>query len=483
MRQSQRNMGRLIALISVLSVARMAPLLCRQGMFFDGLDYASISRNLALGRGTAWQTNYSQTLFSVFYEHPPLLFWLQSLFFRFSESFFVEKIFSAAVFVLTLVLLLRLVGMLLPKKHDAAVLVTACSVLPWVLYSTTAFVHSNNMLEGLMGLFALAATLVLIAEAQSRKRLIRGLCLATGALLIVAAVLTKGIPGFFPIVVPFAYRLCITRARLWRGLFVSGLVLVCVAGGLALLFWTQADARDFLQHYWSQQVMGSISGALSSGQQPNPPLTLLIYLLDIMLPSLILLGAVLIGRRRKAEVWREFLPAALFMGFVALCASLPIAVSHRLSRYYLAPSMLFYAPALGFAAVALWPSDPATVMLKKRGWQRVCVAMAATVVLLVAWLSLTWGTPRRDEACFELMSLLRDEEVWDETVEVSPSLDSEWALRCYMQRYLRISVKVCPQPTQAVYLILAAEQDAAPAGYVPVKTPPTGKYQLLRRLP
>ncbi len=477
-------MGRLITLISVLSVVRLAPFWCRQGMFFDGLDYASISRNLAIGRGTFWHTSYSRTLYPVFYEHPPLLFWLQSLLFRVSESVFVEKLFSAVVFFITLILLLRLVSLLLPKRHGGTALVTACSVVPWVLYSTTAFAHTNNLLEAPMGMFALAATLALIAAAQSQQRLRRALWMVTGSGLVVAAVLTKGIPGVFPVMVPLAYRLTTTPRKITRGCVESALVLALVVGSLAILFGTHAEARDFLQHYWTQQVMASVSGVRTPDQLPHPLLTILGYLVDIALPSLLLLGAVLIGRRRSnGVVWREYLPSALFLGLMALSASLPLAASQRVSRYYLAPSMLFYAPALGFAAAALWPSNPAAVTISRRWWQRIRVSMATALALVVVWVAVTWGTPRRDEACFELVGLLRDEAVWDTTVEVSPTLDWDWSLRAYLQRYLRVSVQSSQRPTQAVYVVPVEGPLDLPAGYVPVKVSPISKYQLLRRAP
>ena len=51
-------------------------------MFFDGITFASIARNLAEGRGRFWEPSYTATIYPAFYEHPPLGFWLQSLWFR-----------------------------------------------------------------------------------------------------------------------------------------------------------------------------------------------------------------------------------------------------------------------------------------------------------------------------------------------------------------------------------------------------------------
>ena len=56
--------------------------LMRQGMFLDGVTYAAIAKNLSLNHGSIWQPFYSETCFPVFYEHPPLAIYLESLFFR-----------------------------------------------------------------------------------------------------------------------------------------------------------------------------------------------------------------------------------------------------------------------------------------------------------------------------------------------------------------------------------------------------------------
>jgi hypothetical protein len=50
------------------------------GMFMDGVLYASVSKNYALGFGTFWEPYFSATNYRDFHEQPPLLFFLQGLF-------------------------------------------------------------------------------------------------------------------------------------------------------------------------------------------------------------------------------------------------------------------------------------------------------------------------------------------------------------------------------------------------------------------
>jgi 4-amino-4-deoxy-L-arabinose transferase-like glycosyltransferase len=52
----------------------------QEGMFFDGVTYAAISRNLAIGKGTFWDVYFRGNW--RFSEHPPLMFGIQALFFK-----------------------------------------------------------------------------------------------------------------------------------------------------------------------------------------------------------------------------------------------------------------------------------------------------------------------------------------------------------------------------------------------------------------
>ena len=60
----------------------LVPWLFRRGMFWDGVVYGAISRNLAAGIGDAWHPMVTSTFLRHFREQPPLGFWLQAAFFR-----------------------------------------------------------------------------------------------------------------------------------------------------------------------------------------------------------------------------------------------------------------------------------------------------------------------------------------------------------------------------------------------------------------
>ena len=69
-------------LIMVLSIFILlcAPALFTEGMFMDGLMYATVAKNLAHGEGSFWFLKFSDTYLTSFHEHPPLIFGLQSFY-------------------------------------------------------------------------------------------------------------------------------------------------------------------------------------------------------------------------------------------------------------------------------------------------------------------------------------------------------------------------------------------------------------------
>src|SRR5262245_45890782 len=79
-------------------VVATVPRLAHRGMFVDGVTYAAIARNVALGRGGFWTPFYTATVYPEFHDHPPLGFWLQSLWFRvLGDHLYVERLYSLAV--------------------------------------------------------------------------------------------------------------------------------------------------------------------------------------------------------------------------------------------------------------------------------------------------------------------------------------------------------------------------------------------------
>ena len=125
------------------------------GMFMDGLIYADISRNMAEGLGSFWKPHFTDTLFNVFYEHPPLAFGLQSIFFKlFGDNIYIERFYSLLTYVIVGCLIVLIWSKLTSYKKTGW--------LPLFLWLSTNYVTwalANNMLENTMSIFVCLSVL------------------------------------------------------------------------------------------------------------------------------------------------------------------------------------------------------------------------------------------------------------------------------------------------------------------------------------
>ena len=141
----------------LIALLLLIPSIIPKGMFLDGITYATISRNLANGLGTLTKPFYTETIAPIFYEHPPLVFWLQSIFFTFfGDSVYVEKLYSIATGMFTgwgLLLLWRGFAKDNDKKFNWI------PILLWITTPIVFWAYPNNVLENTLGIFTIFSVL------------------------------------------------------------------------------------------------------------------------------------------------------------------------------------------------------------------------------------------------------------------------------------------------------------------------------------
>ena len=72
--------------------------LMRLGIHGDGVEYGAVAMNLADGVGTFWKPYLDDYIHPVFHEHPPLIFWIQSHFFKlFGDGPYLESFYGFLV--------------------------------------------------------------------------------------------------------------------------------------------------------------------------------------------------------------------------------------------------------------------------------------------------------------------------------------------------------------------------------------------------
>jgi len=420
------------------------PTLFLRGMSVDGVTFATISRNLAVGEGDFWHPVYTATLHHAFHEHPPLAFFLESLLFRMlGDGSWVERLYSLLTVLPTAAILVLIWKRLLQATPPLA----SYSWLPiglWVLMPGWAWIYRNNFLENTLGVFTALAVYAALRALDTSRWSTGWTLLAAGAL--VAAFLSKGPVGLFPAVTPLLAWMAMRRANLRKALIVETTLLAFLAGAFAMMI-SQAESRTFLVTYLQQQVVNSLQGRREVIDSQLSQLYLLREIpYHLLFPVAVAGGLLFMARKRVASGSVNNLRGpALFCWLTAFSASVPIMISPKQSAYYSAASWPFYT-----MAIALW-CLPAIVALVSSAhvWPRAAKAVNAlhwvsvgAIVLCVALSPLWYGRTLRDRELMADVHRLAEHVGPHSRLSVAPELWNQWSLHAYLYRFHYISLEI-----------------------------------------
>jgi 4-amino-4-deoxy-L-arabinose transferase-like glycosyltransferase len=434
------------ALAAAVCVALILPRIAQAGMFVDGVTYAVLARNLAAGTGTFWAPSFSTTVYPVFYEQPPLGLALESLAFRvLGDHLYVERLFSVTVFALTALLIVALWRRLLPRDDDWLPLFF------WILPSTVTWAAINNMLEGTQALFTSAAVLLLMHATLAPRT--RGAVIAASgaAVAVIAAVLTKGPVGLFPLAIPPLALLLTGPARpRFTRMTIVWITLLIVTGSLAATILAMPDARHSLAEFARTHVVPALQGERGL---PRRSFDIARHFTLGILARMGALAAVLwLIRPRTRHGHGIHLNAAGFFFGAGLLASLPLLASPVLAGHYFLPSVPLFA--LAMATVAL----PAVEAFRERttGWGRlVPAALAAGLFVLSIAVPLFNGPmEKRDVGLVDAVRRVGALIPGETTIATCANAAEDWGLHGYFQRFYRVSL---------------AASDAAVSGFLVVR--------------
>jgi hypothetical protein len=313
------------------------------GMFVDGVTYASIARNMAENYGSFWRPYYTATVYSTFYEHPPLGFWLQSWVYRLcGDAVYLEAFWGFGAGALILVGLGKVWRNNIPQ--NAIVAGPWFPILLFVIIPMTSWILSNNMLENSMTVFSMASVcLSLLSLKSSRKSLalLYGLLSGLHAFL---AFLVKGPVSLFTLIVPFIS--VIKREESFvKILLINFCVIFAFASSLAILLVKNDDAQYFMVQYLKRQIIESISG---SRELSGSRLTIFFVMCREMLVPLVcvVLLAGIMRKIKKTMVCFINYRLLLYYACLSIISSMPIIVSQKQMRWYVFPSFPFYILAI-----------------------------------------------------------------------------------------------------------------------------------------
>jgi hypothetical protein len=456
---------RLLAGAAILALT--VPRMWQRGMFLDGVVYAAIARNLALGEGSFWAPFYTATVFPAFFEHPPLGFALQGVAFGlFGDHAFVERGYSVFVLLLHGLVIGAIWRRLLPAGYDWL------PVLFWVIPSIVTWAAINNMLENTQALLTSSAVYLLLrAGAADRPRLAVAWG-AGGGLAVAAATLVKGPVGLFPLAVPALGWLLPAdrRPRQWWAL-TTGLFGV-IAIGAAVLALAEGPRLSMVT-YLSRQVLPAVDS--SRGDGPSIADVSRHLTVGITGRLAVLVGFLWLIRRRRPGQTAIDRSAWYFLA-TGLAASLPLLLSERLSGHYFLPSVPFFA--LAAAAVGL----PAVLSFRRetpgRMAPRVPLGLAAGLLAAAGTVIAVHGTlePRNRDLIASFDALQGVVPV-GRTVGSCAGSSEDWGLVAYAQRLHRLSLTFEDRAVDGWFLRKDEACGPPPACQLAAGTPPVELYR------
>lgn len=407
--------------------AAIVPRLAHKGMFVDGVTYAAIARNLAIGRGSFWAPAYTATIYPEFHDHPPFGFWLQSLWFRLlGDHLFVERAYTVTVAVLT-ALLITVVWRRLTRE-SSTFKYEWLPVLLWLVMPVVSWSIVGNLLDTTMCFFTTAAVAAVVYAELASSAAASGFWGALSGVCVVAAVLTKGPVGFFPLAAPVILApLTSSWGRRTTGLAGQWLTV----GACAAALFGSGTARANLELYLHLQVLAALTGRR---EMSGSSLTILKELVQgVALPIAILSGLCLAIARRFVRPSREHAVWATSLLLVALAGTLPILASTKQAGHYLVPALPLYA----IAAAGLLASTVAVAVERTRASAIGGLSALLVVVTLVAAFSPGVGRDRRRMATLDAIDGAIPRGA---TLGICPESNGDWGLHAWFERRFDVSL-------------------------------------------
>lgn len=412
-----------------------------EGLFLDGVTYAAISRNLAIGKGSFWSLRYWSS--AGFHEHPPLMFGLQAIFFKlFGDHYWTEKLYCFIIWVATVFIIKKLWYI----SENKAKYSSALPIIMWCLIPTITWGYTNNILDCTMALFDLLAVLCLYQGLAKASGFTSWLWLKIGALFIFGAMLTKGPVGAFPLAVPGVYWLAYAskNSKLLGRAFLQTLFLLVVIAACYIILYQFPGPRSNFDLYLQWQLLAALHGQREVTGGSLGRFALVVDLvLELIIPVAIFLILFVVAK------WRKIIPDkkninrkyAVFFLLIGLCASLPMILSVKQRTFYLVPSLPYFVLAIATLAYPYYQALTDKWRIGIKSIRSFKVITASLAILLCVYLGSKFGQIGRNHEIIANMHQIEEHYPKGTVLGICPGQAVDYEFIAYVQRYNEIEIE------------------------------------------
>jgi 4-amino-4-deoxy-L-arabinose transferase-like glycosyltransferase len=430
-----------------------------QVLFVDGLAYAAISRNMAMGYGSFWEPYFADSFWLSFNElcpffcdQPPLMFGIQSLLFRLmGDTIAVENIYNLITLIAS-ALLISVIWKVLFRHNTEIRNQSWLPVLMWYSIKVVWWSVPNNLLDTTMAVFCMWSVYYQLKAFTTDKRNFVYWILA--GLMIGLACLTKGPVGLFPLAFPVLYAIVygkISLSKATRGvLIVGGSFTVFIA--FILMY---PPANYFLTNYFKGQVLLAL---LKKREKVSNHWTAHFYLLNLLfknvIPHVILLVslvAVSIRAKIKISISQRTHKVILLIFLVVVSVVLPMLISVKQGDYYLMPALPFIGIFFGACIVELLMPLASRSLFIPRVLFPACALIFG--ILMIYKMMVPDG-----DFMFEVSHKITRYVPARSKIYLPPKISKYSEIHTPFQRYARLSISYDPRETD--YLYFESSSDA-----------------------
>lgn len=414
-------------------IGLLVPTLIQDGMFLDGVTYSSIAKNMANGIGDFWKPHYTKTLYPNFYEHPPLVFGIQSLFFKIlGDGFYVERIYTlltAIITIIGIILCWRLFSSENSQRHY--------SWLPVLLWISTPLVfwgYRNNILENTMGVFTIFS-IYFISKSLITKRII---WLIPGSVLIVMAFLSKGPAGLFPLVAPIIFTIIFKPNKPGTSIIYClsiFLIPCCLLYALTILI---PESRENISYYFNQQLLPAINGQREITTN-NRFSIILALTLELTLPIALFLFFTFIQWLKDRDFRLPNKNAGWYFLLIGISASIPLIISLKQRKFYLIPSIPYYVLSVSFIIIPYLKNFLEGLSSSVKAW--IMKISYSALILIIVFSIFRFGTYSRDEQKLNDVYSISEYISKGTIIGTTPDICQDWGLVAYMSRIGNLSLE------------------------------------------
>ncbi len=449
--------------------------LMRLGIHGDGVEYATVARNMADGLGTFWKPYLDDAIHPVFHEHPPLVFWIQSHFFRlFGDGPYLETFYGFFIGFIILGCMawfwqrIRQDFQLSPLGSWWPMLL----ILPLPIFT---YMLQINRLVNTYVILAMVPTYAAYRSVVGCKHTI--LYSLLSGVLIYLGFIAKGPVAFFTFAVP-ALAVLALKSKLSKAATSTVLALVTFTIIFVATLYLFPDSADFWRGFLKHQVMASLKSVRGAGDTHWHLVER--WAAEMVVPVLVVGFFMALTRVSFRQI--RFSRQALFFLLIGLASSLPFLISTRQHNRYIFHSFPFYVLSLAFMTDRIAVKIEA--IIKDKPAMRLGVGVIAVVFFAVAFASMLYKKdyPQKRQPFYNdiyLQNIQLPERI---TISACPEamILNDW-LFADMMRFYRVSLT--PEMGNEYLLIAKDSGCEVPESYQEINRQPRIKYILYQKSP